>query len=92
MPKLSKKDIIKIMSTKLNKDQKDQFFIHCNKCLEKYSNSEERLKRSPHDAMNYEMSSYPFTMPDKTRVGIAVLWCKRCGNKVWDSRHLTNLF
>ena len=95
MKTLTKSDIIKIEKTKLNYKKVQQFF-HCEHCLTKYLKARKAhggiSLLSPQEEMNYEFSSYPFKMPDKTIESILVVWCKTCNRSVWDSRHLTHRY
>ena len=88
---MTKKEIQKIMSTKLDY-KKAGMFLHCKTCLDKFLGSKDNKKMSPRDFGSYEISDYVFTYPNKLKANILVLWCKRCGKEVWDSRHLTHLF
>lgn len=67
-------------------------FLHCQKCLSKFLESGQHSIMSPHDAMEYEASIVPFKYPDGVTARIVVIWCKRCGDRVWDSRHLGHMF
>jgi hypothetical protein len=84
---MKKSDIGKTMKIKLDY-KKANMFAHCNHCLKKGLPYNE----SPDSYMNYQMTSYPFTYPDKTKANILVVWCKKCKREIWDSRHLTHLF
>lgn len=89
--KFSKKEMQKIMNTKLDY-KKAGMFLHCKSCLDSFLGSKKHEKMSARDYGEYEISDYVFTHPDKTTANILVFWCKRCGKEVWDSRHLTHLF
>ena len=89
--KLTKREQEKTMSASLNYD-KASAFAHCKHCLKKFLASPEYSKKSPREAMNYELSTYPFRYSNGIVGNIVVVWCKKCRRKVWDSRHLTNLF
>lgn len=93
--KLTNKDKEAIMSKELKYEDNERF-LHCEHCLEEYMAEREanggESDQSPRDAMAYEGASQVFTYPDGTTANIFTLWCKKCGRKVWDSRHLTHLF
>ncbi len=89
--KFSQEEKKKIMAVKLSY-KNSKMFLHCQSCLGPFLNSAEHAKMSPREAMNYEVSSCPFKYPDGMVANIIVVWCKRCGRSVWDSRHMTHLF
>ena len=91
LKKMTKKEIQKIMNTKLDY-KKAGMFLHCKNCLDPFLKSKEHEKMSARDWGEYEISDYVFTYPNKLKANILVLWCKRCGKEVWDSRYLTHLF
>jgi uncharacterized protein with PIN domain len=92
---LSNKDKKDIMDVELKYEDNTQF-LHCEHCLSAYLKEREandgESDLSPRDAMNYESASQVFTYPDGTTANIFTVWCKTCGRRVWDSRHLTHLF
>jgi hypothetical protein len=67
---------------------KAEMFMHCKFCLNQYNVTDVKYEYSPHEWLNYEASDYPYEYPDGTKARIIVVWCKRCKQKVWDSRHL----
>lgn len=71
---------------------KSKNFLHCAHCIKQFMGSELNETMTARDYGMYEVSGYPFVYPDGTRADIVVVWCKRCNRKVWDSRHLTNLY
>lgn len=85
----------------MNKKERDQLeeiqldykkakgFVHCKNCTEQFLHSPLHEIMTPREYGMYEVSTYPFVYPDKKVRDIIVLWCKRCGNKVWDSRKLS---
>ena len=88
MIKLTQQQIKKVFSTKITQKSKDVgMFLHCRKCLPK-SPKDMPEGESAHTYMEYEASTYVFHYPGGTNAGIFVLWCKKCGREVWDSRHL----
>lgn len=91
--KIKKEDRQKIEDTKLDY-QKAEMFLHCESCLKDFMDSIDYKASmlSPRDAMSYEVSSYPFTYPNGVTANIIVVWCKDCGKKVWDTRHMTHLY
>jgi len=91
--KLNKKDQLKIEETKLDYE-KAGMFLHCKECLEPFLKSLDYKAGliSPRNAMAYEASSYPFAYPNGTVANIMVIWCKNCGKKVWDSRHMQHVY
>ena len=76
MKKLTLTEIKKIASKKLNY-KKVQQFLHCEHCMAKYMKARKANSGisllSPQEEMNYEFSSYPFQMPDKTIENILVV-------------------
>lgn len=59
-------------------------FFHCKHCIEQFLGSELHCVMTPREYGSYEVSSYPL----KTGETIVVVWCKKCGREVWDSREL----
>ena len=63
-------------------------FLHCKHCHEEFSAGQFGHGQSPREALDYEVSSYPFEAHVGVIENIVVVWCKRCARSVWDSRHL----
>ena len=61
-------------------------FMHCAHCMEQFLGSPLHDVMTPGEYGLYEASRYPFTYSDGTHADIVVVWCKRCGRSVWDSR------
>ena len=60
-------------------------FLHCSRCLtEFYENPEGSVE----NAMAYQASGYRIEHEDKPNEYFVVLWCKKCKQEVWNSRHL----
>ena len=60
-------------------------FFHCKNCIEQFLRSPLHEVMTPREYGQYEVGTY-----DMEGKEIAVVWCKRCGKVVWDSRQLTN--
>ena len=88
--KVAKKDIKKVMDSKLKYGVEGCFFMHCKYCLKEFDENPKGM--SPQEAMAYEISSYPFEYPNGITANIIVVWCKKCHRQVWDTRHLKHLF
>jgi len=86
MKKPSQKDIAKILNTQLDPEKEGVMYLHCDSCLKKFK--EEREEFSPEELTSYQATAYPFELPNGSKIGIIVVWCKNCGKRVWDSRHL----
>lgn len=67
---------------------KAKTFFHCKECIEQFLGSPLHQSMTPKDYGVYEVNSLAFTYPDGNIKDIVVVWCKRCGKKVWDSRIL----
>ena len=67
-------------------------FFHCKHCIEQFLGSELHDIMTPKDYGMYEVGTYEFAYPDGSKADIAVVWCKRCGRKVWDSRRYTKAY
>lgn len=74
-----------VLELNYNKAKK---FFHCKHCLEQFIGSELHSVMTPRDYGIYEVSTYDFTRPDGQVSEIVVVWCKRCGRTVWDSRSI----
>ena len=83
----TKKELKEIFEKEI-KYEEATMFMHCQNCLSKFIGSELHSYKSAHEAMEYEVSSAPFVYPDGTKASVLVVWCKKCGKEVWDSRHL----
>jgi hypothetical protein len=82
MKKMTKEYTKQVMETTIKRGNINMY-LHCKSCLPKIPNGQ-----SPDDYMQYEATSCQFTYPDKKTANLFVLWCKRCKQVVWDSRHL----
>lgn len=89
--KFTDKEIETIKNEQLNIDD-SEMFLHCKECLQKFLGSPSHSTMTPSEAMEYEASAVPLTYPNGKTALVVVIWCKRCGKKVWDSRHLTHLY
>lgn len=69
--------------------KKTKLFLHCKECIEQFLNSELHKIMTPKEYGLYEVGISDFTYSDGTVVEVVVVWCKRCGKKVWDGRDLT---
>lgn len=81
----TEQEIKRIEETTLDYKKAKQFF-HCKHCIDQFLGSELHEIMSPKDYGMYEVSTYSFQYPDGSKAEIIVVWCKRCGRKVWDSR------
>ena len=86
MKKPTEKQIKEIFKTELSQDNVKMYF-HCKACLPK-KHEYFPAGESPQSFMSYEVSSYGFTYPSGVMANILVVWCKKCGKSIWDSRHL----
>ena len=80
---LTEEQIKKTLNTQLHPENIIQY-LQCVECLKKGLPRDESVKSFMHQIG----ATYGFTYPDGTRAQILVLWCKRCGKSIWDSRHL----
>lgn len=83
---------LRALSRKELKYEDSTQFLHCQDCLSKFLESSQHSSLTPRDAMEYEVSMVPLEYPDGVTIGVIAVWCKRCGKRVWDSRHLTNMY
>ena len=74
---------IKNMELSYNK-AKD--FFQCKHCINEFMNNSLHEHMTPREYGMYEASFYPFIYPGGKKAQIVVVWCKRCGRVVWDSR------
>jgi formylmethanofuran dehydrogenase subunit E len=72
--------------------KKTKEFFHCKYCTEQFLGSDLHQVMTPKEYGLYEVGSYEFTYPDGNKAMIAVVWCKRCGRNVWDSRNYTKMY
>ena len=79
--------IKEIENKELNYNKAEDFF-HCKYCIEQFLVSELHKTMTPREYGMYEVSSYVFTYPRGKKGSIIVVWCKRCGRSIWDSRNL----
>lgn len=61
-------------------------FLHCKSCIEQFLGSDLHKVMTPKEYGLYEASSYEYEHPSGEKEIIIVIWCKRCGRSVWDSR------
>lgn len=87
----NKANIKKIQSQKLDY-KKAGMFLHCKHCMDGFLGGGLHEIMTPRDFGMYEISDYPFEYPDGATANIMAVWCKRCGRRVWDSRHLQPLY
>jgi hypothetical protein len=67
-------------------------FLHCKNCIEQFLGSELNESMTPRDYGIYEVGICDFLYPDGTRRDVIVMWCRRCGRKVWDSRSFMKIY
>lgn len=68
--------------------RKAKNFFHCKSCMQQFLNSPLHEVMTPKEYGLYEVSTYDFKDPDGAEREITVVWCKRCGRQIWDSRSL----
>jgi formylmethanofuran dehydrogenase subunit E len=85
------KEIEQIAGTPIEHDKTKTYF-HCKGCMESFLESPLHKVMSPREYGLYEIGTSEFEYPDGKKVDIVVVWCKRCGLRVWDSRNLGKLF
>lgn len=71
--------------------KKTKQFYHCKYCTEQFIGSELHKVMTPKEYGLYEVGAYDFEYPNGDKAVITVVWCKRCGRPVWDSRHYVEL-
>jgi hypothetical protein len=91
MQKPTAEEIKEIEAKELNVNKAKNFF-HCGNCIEQFLGSSLHKVMTPKEYGLYEVSTYEFAYPNGTRAEIMVVWCKRCGKSVWDSRDFTRLY
>lgn len=84
-------EIKQIEKTVLDYKKMKEFF-HCKYCIEQFIGSELHDVMTPKDYGMYEAGTLNFTYPDGRNEEIAVVWCKRCGRRVWDSRRSAKMY
>lgn len=72
--------------------RKAKKFFHCKNCIEQFLGSPLHEVMTPKEYGMYEVSTYDFSYPDGSIAEIIVVWCKRCGRKIWDGRNLMKLY
>lgn len=87
-----KDDDIKIIENIQLDYKKSKNFFHCKNCIEQFLGSELNKIMTPKEYGLYEIGMYDFCYPDGTMATIPVVWCKRCGKRVWDGRSYTKLY
>lgn len=65
---------------------KGKNFFSCDYCMDQFAKSPLSETMTPRDYGMYEASKYSFRYPDGEKSDIVVVWCKRCGNSIWDNR------
>ena len=80
----------KIKKKKPTRDDIDGYF-HCPKCMQNYE-AGSLGEGSPRDVLHYEPGTALYTYPDGVTARIITIWCKNCGELVWDSRHMEPMF
>jgi uncharacterized protein with PIN domain len=88
---LSENEIRQIEKIPLDYKQTREFF-HCKHCIEQFMGSELHDIMTPRDYGMYEVGVYDFVYPDGSLAPIVVVWCKRCGRKVWDGRRYERIY
>lgn len=83
---------IKEIENKRIYHSKGKNFFSCEYCLKQFTGSSLSETMTPRDYGMYEASNYSFTYPNGEKSDIVVVWCKRCGNRIWDSRDLVKAF
>ena len=87
MKNLTEAQLKKTFATRLLKKNVGMF-MHCKNCVKELLEGGLPKGKSVSESTSYEGTAYPFTYPDKSKATIFVMWCKKCGKVVWDSRHL----
>lgn len=72
--------------------KKMKSFTHCKNCIEQFLGSDLNKVMTPKEYGQYEVGFYDFTYPDGHTAEIPVVWCKRCGDRVWDGRNYTKTY
>lgn len=62
-------------------------FLHCKDCIDKFLASDLSKVMTQKDYSIYEVGTMDFKYPDGKTEKIMVVWCKRCKNRIWDSRN-----
>ena len=88
---LTETEIKQIEATNLDYKKTKEFF-HCKYCIEQFLGSELHDVMTPKDYGMYEVGTIDFIYPGGEKDEIAVVWCKRCGRKVWDSRRYKKVY
>lgn len=91
MNKPTEEEIEVIENTEIHYRKAKQFF-HCKGCIEQFMDSELHDVMTPREYGLYEISSYDFKYPNGEIEEIVVVWCKRCGKRIWDGRDTTKLY
>ena len=81
----SSSEIKEIENTRIYHSKGKNFFT-CDYCMDQFSKSPLSKNMTPRDYGMYEASNYSFTYPNGEKADIVVIWCKRCGNRIWDNR------
>ena len=92
--KLTLEEIRQIQAIKLEMGDYSMA-LHCKECIDDLINNPDNpsyKKESPQDYGKYEARSHSIKMPDGTKTGVIAIWCKRCDQEVWNSKHLTHRF
>ena len=84
--KLTKEQAVKSLKKKLDYEDADMF-MHCKNCLPA-DLGDLPPGESAGSFMDYQGSSLRFTYANGKSAMVFVMWCKKCHQSVWDSRHL----
>lgn len=87
----SKAQILRVKNIPLNRSRAKGFF-QCKDCAEEFKKNNLSEFLSIKEYGMYEASLYCFEYPDGKKADIVVIWCKRCGKPVWDSRGFIKVF
>ena len=91
MKEYTKDEIEEIKNKELSYVKAKDFF-RCKNCIDKFSKSALNKTMSPREYGMYEVSKYTFRYPRSRKAEVIVVWCKRCGRNIWDSRDLVSIY
>jgi len=83
--------IDEIRSAGINRS-KAKNFLQCESCIKEFTDSLLGDILTSREYGLHEASFYTFIYPGGNKVDILVLWCKRCGGYIWDSRNLFPIY
>jgi len=83
--------IEEIQNTELSYN-KAKNFLQCKHCTDQFLGTPLHETMTPKEYGIYEVSNYTFTYPKGLKEDIIVVWCKRCGRHIWDSRNFTSMY